>query len=800
MRQFFRLIMFAGFLADAYADSASTRIAVAGLLVFAVLLLPALLKGTRDGTASADGSAASQWFPCSVLGAVLLAQGAVLNSCGLCCLGVLGLSHLLLRNSPDVLDLAKTFRVGAVVAAVGLLAVQRVSLVGCGTVSMGQGINILFLIPFWGLGPLLFALFAERVTLRRVSALLLGAAILTLARVAFVAATVSLMRQDAVLKSVYASSMELIAGYALALILFRGRSGQGADGTGNRLGPLAGMIGAAVVVAVSCGGGHPDSRGTERVIIDETHGRWETVDAPFDTGRYGRDTVYNYRLMREWLQNRFQTDISLLPLINVVADVVIIKMPTKMFTEAEKSALRRFVREGGRLLVIGDHTNLFGTADVINDLLEWSGLQLKDDAVVAVGKRHHDMPRRWWNCRPELSGVPYVEFQTGASVVSTTMSGRPLLIANRVVAEKAEYTNERFFGDLVPTLNDRPAPVCMAAVRRWGKGSVTLFSDSTVWSNFSFYAVTNERLFEALLNSGVPQRGLLTVLAMLLVVVVTVAARWRTLPHGAHSALGACVSDVAVAVSLLFLVSETLPACKGRNRALAEKRVVFDARNSSASLRADVRSGGWQDLEDYSTFYAWLSRSGLHPRFELGCAYDDPRQPVLLVDPKPLLGNAEVGRILAYLRSGGRMLVLLEPDASGVIPAGNLLERLGVKIMPARAKGAVCDALSPENNANPLALPFAMLSSGRAAPLGVRMELGRLEYGLSGVTPLSATETGLVMAGEVDFGEGRVTVFARSKLFSEYFFGDVWGGTEPSAEKLQAYRFLDELVNHAFRK
>lgn len=804
-------MLFSGFLADAYADPSHTRPVLAALLALAVAALPALLR--RQPSADLTAGNAVRWLTSAAVGSVLVFNGASSGSYGLCLLGVLGVAHLLLLRTPDVLGLEKTFQAGAVIAAAGLLVAQRISLSGSeGTISLflsnvscgalaGQKIHIFHLLPFWGLGPLLFALLADRTDLRRAMRFLAAAVILLITRVAFVLSASSLMRDAVVLDCAFVPFLELVAGYALSVCFLR-REATEPDGCNQkRSGAVIAILGVILFSALAkfdAPSELPAKRG--RVLIDEAHGKWETVDAPYDMDSYGRHTVYNYRLMQEWIGRRFETEVSSLPLTNLTADIVIVKTPVRMFTMAEKDAIRKFVNGGGQLIVIGDHTNLFGTTDVINDLLEWSGLRLNDDAVIAVSERHHDMPRRWWSFSPGLAAVPYIEFQTGASVVSSSVLARPLLIANRTVAEKAEYTNERFFGNLVPSLDDRPGPICMAAERRLGKGAVTLFSDSTIWSNFSFYAVTNEDVFEALIRSEVPRNPFTVALTLLAVLLLTAAARRRELATGELSFISRCITDAAVALSLILLVCGT--SVHRRNRLPAEegRRVVFDAHNSSVQLRADIRTGGWNDLRDYSTFYAWLSRSGLHPRFEPEHAYDKPSLPVLLVDPKPQLGRGEVRIILSYLMSGGRMLILIEPDASGDTPAGDLLHRLGVAVAPARTAGSVCDAMSPGRDMNPLAVPFALLSSGRAMPSDVRMSLGRLEYGLTGVTPLLAADAGMVMAGEVSYGAGRVTVFARSKLFSEYFFGDVWGGVDPSAEKLQAYGFLKDMVDYAFRQ
>jgi hypothetical protein len=65
---------------------------------------------------------------------------------------------------------------------------------------------------------------------------------------------------------------------------------------------------------------------------------------------------------------------------------------------------------------------------------------------------------------------------------------------------------------------------------------------------------------------------------------------------------------------------------------------------------------------------------------------------------------------------------------------------------------------------------------------------------------LLADENGLVVAGEKEIGSGRLLVFARSAVLSEYFMGDVWGGKEPSPAKLEGYGFVYDLIRYVAQR
>ena len=62
-------------------------------------------------------------------------------------------------------------------------------------------------------------------------------------------------------------------------------------------------------------------------------------------------------------------------------DILIIKTPTKEFTPDEIEVVVHFVKRGGGLFVIGDHTNVFGSTTYLNPLLRRFSLSLNYDAT-----------------------------------------------------------------------------------------------------------------------------------------------------------------------------------------------------------------------------------------------------------------------------------------------------------------------------------------------------------------------------------------------------------------------------------
>ena len=67
-------------------------------------------------------------------------------------------------------------------------------------------------------------------------------------------------------------------------------------------------------------------------------------------------------------------------------DVLIIKTPTSRYAPDEVEAVVRFVDNGGSLLMIGDHTNVFNMNTYLNDIARRFGFTFRNDLLFRVGR------------------------------------------------------------------------------------------------------------------------------------------------------------------------------------------------------------------------------------------------------------------------------------------------------------------------------------------------------------------------------------------------------------------------------
>jgi hypothetical protein len=540
-----------------------------------------------------------------------------------------------------------------------------------------------------------------------------------------------------------------------------------------------------------------DSRETTtlRILFDESHGKWESVTPPFGTERYGRDTVYTYRLLEQWLSRRHRTRVTDGPWTRLDADVLLVKTPTSFYTPSEKRVFDDFLRNGGTAIVIGDHTNLFGTSLVINDLLQAYGLRLNFDATVPWTGPRYDYEPRWWQRDSVVGRLPRIEYQTAASISASSPFVVPLIVGDGIVAEDADYSNDRFFGELKAGAEDQQPPIVMAASRWSGNGRIILLADSTPFSNFSLMAPGNADLIQALLESAAGKRRAPFLnwrwyaIAALLLLGIIAGSR----ENWAATLLPVAVVPLAVALTCAFAEPTNLAQWYGG------RWIQFDGGHSSMRLRADTRNGSEDELEDFSTFYAWISRIGVLPQIKTHCP-DSTSVPLVVLNPARPYAIGELDDIEHYVKKGGTLLILDDPRFRLRSTSAELLGRFGIALRPSIVEGSVRDPGGWPLSSNLLALPLDLIRQGQRAPGRERVAAGQMAYTLTGVTAILTDERGLVIAGERVVGKGRVSVFAASTLFSEFILGDVWGSTETSPEKTRLYQLEYDIVEHLFAR
>jgi hypothetical protein len=129
-----------------------------------------------------------------------------------------------------------------------------------------------------------------------------------------------------------------------------------------------------------------------RILLDESHSQWERTDNEYNTDWYGHESGYNYYCMAQYLDRFYDLDFNmagnLTPQKLADYDVLILKTPTEPYGDDEIRAIEDFVRRGGGLFALGEHTNVFGSSTFLNPVVRRFGMIFRYDVVF-------DIERKW---------------------------------------------------------------------------------------------------------------------------------------------------------------------------------------------------------------------------------------------------------------------------------------------------------------------------------------------------------------------------------------------------------------------
>ncbi len=165
--------------------------------------------------------------------------------------------------------------------------------------------------------------------------------------------------------------------------------------------------------------------------------------------------------------------------------IIAVFNPVRYFSEEEKQHIYKFIRNGGGLLVAGDHTDVTGVMKPINDLLEPFPLRLNFDTALPlisgwVGgfeKRPHPM-----------TAAVEEDYETaiwvGASL-KISPPAKPVIVGKLGWADTGNYLNVKraYLGDYRRSGNEQLGDVVLAAETRYGKGKVLVFGDTSAFQN-----------------------------------------------------------------------------------------------------------------------------------------------------------------------------------------------------------------------------------------------------------------------------------------------------------------------------
>jgi hypothetical protein len=430
--------------------------------------------------------------------------------------------------------------------------------------------------------------------------------------------------------------------------------------------------------------GEPAVEKPGRILVDEAHSNWAWTDRSFGELSFGLGTEYHYggffRLLRERFHVRRNYDAITTSSLKEI-DVLIIKTPSHPFQDSEKRAIRTFVERGGGLLLVGDHTDVFGSSTIMNELCRSVGPRFYLDAVLDLKDQGFVVWRRQGHLWHQmLEKVPRICFATSCSV-NLPPGGLGVISRGDVYSEAAHYGHPFFYGDLAYSTEDVVGTRCLVAVASKGRGRVGWFSDSTILSNFTLYNPYNTELCLALLDW------------------LNEAPRWRSFPWVARSGLGLVavllipllvrlravmghlIAALALSVAGATLIIHTTQAARELPAVSRIPRAHFEAEHCRLALDeryAFLNAKSNAGLSTNQTFYALTQRLGIVPHVMEGPDEARAQDMVVFSEPVRRIGAGERRHFERFLRLGGRILVM-DTSVNQASTANDLLAQYGLR-------------------------------------------------------------------------------------------------------------------------
>jgi len=516
-----------------------------------------------------------------------------------------------------------------------------------------------------------------------------------------------------------------------------------------------------------------------RVLLDEAHSQWERTDTPYDTDWYGHESGYNYYCMAQFLRKYYDLDINstgpLTPEKLARYDVLILKTPTEMYDPAEVDAMDEFVRGGGGLFVMGEHTNVFGSTSCLNPVTRRFGLAYRYDVVFDIQRKWEQtlFPDRYLR-HPAMRDVPFYRFAVSCSVQTDTWRSRPVLRGAGLWSLPIDYCPSNFYPTVEDHSYEKFGAFDQMLATSAGRGRVAAFADSTVYSNFlAFYPGKPELLLGTIdwlnrsnrwdfLNGAALAVGLAAGLAALLMLTGLPGD-----PRFAVSTIGVCA---AVGWAGLWGFDRHMRrAYRPPEPHQPVHTIVFDIGHGDYEL--PVFSFPQKYFKSYEIFYQYVLRLDYYTTisFDLRRAArgDDP---LLLIRPAGPFDEPTRRALDEFLHRGGSILVLDSPT-NEKSTANELLRPYGL----AFARGVRRGGLVFE----PAAGARICLSYGAA--------------GVEGGTPLLTTEAGETIAAVQRVGRGQIAAAGLADRFCDVRMG---GGTRviPDPDMRAAFELEFELM------
>lgn len=392
-------------------------------------------------------------------------------------------------------------------------------------------------------------------------------------------------------------------------------------------------------------------------------------------GTYGQRSGGMFGLLPRYLNQsgfRTRTIETISPAVLAETDVLVMINLNQHLNKAELFSVWEFVRHGGGLLLLGDHTDIAGSMKQFNRVLARVPLSFRFDSA---------MPARYtWDTllatrpHPAVAGFDATlgrSWWVGASL-DCRYPARPLVVGKYCYSDPGDHENVKhaYLGNRRYEYGEPRGDLVLAAAVPWGRGEIIACGDTSAFHNTVL--MTTHAFVRHCLQylSGGTRRGFFETdrawpaagAAALLVAGAAVCGAPAVLPLGAAAVLAAVLIVPGQAVPGPAVIPASLPT------ALIDR---------SHHNRFDLMS--WQD-DSIGGLKNNLHRNGLWP-FLLH-DLDDPAlaaaRALIIIAPARHYNAGDIAAVRTFAEAGGAVLICAGYEESG--PVRDLLDDFGCAI------------------------------------------------------------------------------------------------------------------------
>jgi hypothetical protein len=444
-----------------------------------------------------------------------------------------------------------------------------------------------------------------------------------------------------------------------------------------------------------------------KILIDELHSDWENTTKAFDKEWYGQLSTYNFYSWYKMLDLYYDVDININNSLTAELlddyDVLILKCPTNSYTSKETDSIVKFVKNGGGLYLIGDHTNVFGMNYYLNQVSEEFGITFNSDSTHVLGTGRTSKYKT-----PELFPHPIIQnmdefdFLTSCTL-NVPLTSENVILGNKLLSQPGSYSTEDFFREYGGDLDIEYGCLLQVAALKYEKGRIVAFTDSTCFSNFCIFMDGYEN-FNLGTIEYLNRENSYNFVNILLIVLVIILIPLSIYLLRSNNKISILSFFVIIGLFTFSIASPFYTYLNELNYPLPEAkkdydRICFDLEHSNILVTTAPFARLGSDY-NFNVFFMWTQRVDLFPSLENDLSDAILKgDAIVIINPHVSFTLEEINLLKDYVSSGGYIL-LMDTIENEKTTANELLEQFGLKIRSTKIKDhKLYDYYNSSNNA-----------------------------------------------------------------------------------------------------